>query len=100
MKGREDGPTFSGRVKEELVRLPMGKSCCQLSEIQAMTQTSGHLSFRGRGRILVQYRMENTGAVRRLFQLLKTRLGVSPSLHYTQTRKLGGRRTWVLTLGE
>ena len=88
MKGREDGPTFSGRVKEELVRLPMGKSCCQLSEIQAMTQTSGHLSFRGRGRILVQYRMENTGAVRRLFQLLKTRLGVSPSLHYTQTRKL------------
>ena len=100
MKGREDGPTFSGRVKEELVRLPMGKSCCQLSEIQAMTQTSGHLSFRGRGRILVQYRMENTGAVRRLFQLLKTRLGVNPSLHYTQTRKLGGRRTWVLTLGE
>lgn len=100
MKAREEGPSFSGRVKEELVRLPMGKSCCQLSEIDAMTRTSGHLFFRGKGRITVLYRMDNTGAVRRLFQLLKNRLGVSPMLHYTQTRQLGGRRTWVLSLNE
>ncbi len=91
---------FSAQVKAELVRTPLGKSCCQLSEIGAMTQTSGHLSFRGGGRITVQYRMENIGAVRRLFQLLKTRLGVSPMLHYTQTRLLGGRRTLALSLGE
>ena len=97
-KTREDGPSFSGRVKDELVRLPMGKSCCQLSEISALTRTSGHLSFQGRGRISVSYRMENTGAARRLFQLLKTRLGVSPTLHYTQSNRLGGRRTWILTL--
>lgn len=100
MKHTEDGPSFSARVKEELVRLPLGKSCCQLSEIGALTQTSGHLSFRGRGRIFVQYRMENIGAVRRLFQLLKVRLSLSPTLHYTQTSQLGGRRTWVLSLGE
>ncbi|MBQ9251843.1 MAG: DNA-binding protein WhiA [Clostridia bacterium] len=100
MARREEGLSFSSRVKEELVRLPLGKSCCQLSEIGALTQTSGHLSFRGRGRITVHYRMENTGAARRLFQLLKTRIGVSPLLHYTQTKKLGGRRTWVLTLNE
>ena len=100
MRTREEGPSFSGRLKEELVRLPLGKPCCQLSEIGAMTQTSGHLSFRGRGRITVQYRLENTGAARRLFQLLKNRLGVSPTLHFIQTKMLGGRRTWVLTLGE
>lgn len=100
MSAREEGPSFAGRVKEELVRLPLGKVCCQLSEIGALTQTSGHLSFRGRGRITVQYRLENTGAARRLFQLLKARLGVSPTLHFTQTKALGGRRTWVLTLGE
>lgn len=97
---REDRNSFSSQVKEELVRLPLGKSCCQLSEIDALTQTSGHLTFRGRGRIAVQYRTENTGVARRLFQLLKTRASVSPTLHYTQTNKLGGRRTWVITLGE
>lgn len=100
MKAREDGPSFASRVKEEIVRLPLGKSCCQLSEIGAMTQTSGHLSFRGRGRIAVHYRVENTGAARRLFQLLKARLNINPTLHYTQTKQLGGRRTWVLSLGE
>lgn len=100
MKNRDEGLSFAGRVKEELVRMPLGKSCCQLSEIGALTQTSGHLSFLGRGRIAVHYRLENTGAVRRLFQLLKTRLGVSPQLHYTQTRQWGGRRTWALTLNE
>ncbi len=97
---RDEGSSFSARVKEELVRLPLGKSCCQLSEIGSLTQTSGHLSFRGRGRITVQYRMDHIGAVRRLFQLLKTRLGVTPILHYTQTRQLGGRRTWALSLDE
>ncbi len=98
--GRENSRSFAAGVKDELVRLPVGKSCCQLSEIGALTQTSGHLSFRSGGRMAVTYRVENTGAARRLFQLLKTRLGVSPMLHYTQTRQLGGRRTWVLTLNE
>ena len=97
---REKSQSFAAGVKDELVRLPVGKSCCQLSEIGALTQTSGHLSFRSGGKMAVTYRVENTGAARRLFQLLKTRLGVSPMLHYTQTRQLGGRRTWVLTLNE
>ena len=100
MKSRDETVSFSARVKEELVRLPLGKSCCQLSEIDALTHTSGHLSFRGAGRIAVQYRMENIGAVRRLFRLLKSRLYVSPTLHLTQSRQLGGRKTWVLSLGE
>ena len=97
---REKSQSFAARVKEELVRQPVGKSCCQLSEIGAMTRTSGHLHFRSGGKMTVTYRIENTGTARRLFTILKTRLGVSPQLHYTQTTQLGGRRTWVLTLNE
>ena len=95
---REEGQSFSARVKEELVRLPLGKPCCMLSEIAAFTQTSGHLGFRGRGGFSVSYRMDNAGAARRLFLLLKRRLSVSPALHFVQTPQLGGRRTCVLTL--
>lgn len=91
--------SFSASVKEELIRLPAGKACCMLSEISALTQTSGHLAFRGGGWISVSYRLENAGTARRLFQLLKKRLNITPSLHFTQTRRLGGRRTCVLTLG-
>ena len=44
--------SFSATVKEELIRMPAGRACCMLSEISALTQTSGHLSFRGGGCLL------------------------------------------------
>ena len=91
--------SFSSSVKEELIRMPAGRACSMLSEISALTQTSGHLSFRGGGWISTSWRVDNAGTARRLFQLLKKRLNVTPSLHFTQTRQLGGRRTCVLTLG-
>ncbi len=97
---RDQNQSFAGGVKDELVRLPLGKSCCQLSEIGALTRTSGRLHFRSGGSLTVTYRTEHTGTARRLFRLLKTRLQVSPVLHYTQSPRLGGRRTWVLSLNE
>ena len=90
--------SFAARVREELIRLPAGKACCMLSEISALTQTSGHLAFRGGGWLSVSYRLEDAGTARRLFQLLKKRLNVNPTLHFTQTSRLGNRRTCVLTL--
>ena len=98
MRG-SDTQSFSAGVKEELNRLPLGKPCCMLSEISALTQTSGHLAFRGGGWISASYRLDNAGTARRLFQLLKKRLNATPQLHFVQTRQLGGRRSCVLTLG-
>ncbi len=96
----EEKLSFSASVKEELVRLPLGKECCMLSELCALTQTSGHLSFRGAGRMTVSYRLDSPGAARRLFLLLKTRMEMTPALHFVETNRLGGRRISVLTLGE
>ena len=93
-----EGQSFAAGVRDELIRYPMGKACCMLSEISALTQTSGHLAFRGGGWISVSWRLEDAGVARRLFQLLKKRLGVNPTLHFTQTSRLGGRRVCVLTL--
>ena len=91
--------SFSSDVKQELVRLPLGKSCCMLSELSALTRTSGSLSMQGRGRVLVSYRVENKGLARRLLLLLSG-LGLSPKAYYVQHARLGGRRTCVLTLGD
>ena len=93
-----EGQSFAAGVRDELIRYPVGKACCMLSEISALTQTSGHLAFRGGGWISVSWRLEDAGVARRLFQLLKKRLGVNPTLHFTQTSRLGGRRVCVLTL--
>ena len=94
----DEKQSFSARVRAELIRLPAGKNCCMLSEISALTMTSGHLAFRGGGWLSVSWRLEDAGTARRLFLLLKKRLGVNPTLHFTQTSRLGGRRVCVLTL--
>ena len=92
--------SFSSNVKQELVQLPLGKSCCVLSELSALTRTSGSLSMHGRGRVQVSYRVENKGLARRIFLLLGSGMGLSPKLYYVQQERLGGRRACVLTLGD
>ena len=92
--------SFSSNVKGELCRLPLGKNCCMLSELSALYRTSGSLSFHGFGRVHVQYRTENAALARRIFRLLRGRLGITPRLHYVQHARLGGQRTCVLTVGD
>ncbi len=92
--------SFSSNVKDELCRLPLGKNCCMLSELTALYRTSGSLSFHGLGRVQVQYRTENAALARRIFRLLRARLGITPRLHYVQHARLGGQRTCVLTVGD
>lgn len=92
--------SFSANVKDELCRLPLGKSCCMLSELTALYRTSGSLSFHGMGRVQVQYRVENAALARRIFRLLRARMNVTPRLHYVQHARLGGQRTCVLTIGD
>lgn len=38
--------SFSSLAKEELLRLPLGKNCCVMSELSALVQTSGSLQLR------------------------------------------------------
>lgn len=92
--------SFSSTAKDELIRLPMGRSCCMLSELSALTQTSGSLALRGLGRVQVTYRVENTALARRIFLLLRTQLNITAKLHFVQHSRLGGRRNCVLTLGD
>lgn len=95
-----EGHSFAVGVKDELVRLAPGKSCCQISELSALTQTLGHLTFRGGGRLGVTYRTDHAGIARRLFLILKKQLNLSPTLHFSQTTRQEGHKTCVLTLND
>ena len=93
-------PSFASRVREELARLPLEKDCCILSELSALTQTSGMLSFRGGGKLRVTYRVESATLAKRIFLMLRKGLSLTPTLHYVQ--KPGGKaqRLCVLTLDD
>ena len=92
--------SFSSDAKAELIRLPMERNCCIVTELSALTQTTGSLSFHGGGRISVTWHVENAALARRIFRMLKDGFGFTPTLQFVQHARLGGRRTCVLTVGE
>ncbi len=92
--------SFSSQTKEELLRTPFDRECCLLSEVAALTQTSGSLGFLGGGHFSVTYQVEHAGTARRLFRMLKEGMKLSPKLHVVEHRRLGVRRTCVLTVEE
>ncbi len=92
--------SFSTEAKRELIRLKPEKSCCMLSEMSAIVQGCGTLSFRGRGRFSVAFRTENTSLAKRIFLLLKLRFNIISSPEYAYVGRFGGRRVCTLRIGE
>ncbi len=92
--------SFSGDAKREMIRLKPEKSCCMLSEMSAIIQGCGTLTFRGRGRFEILFRTENTSLAKRIFLLLKLRFNIIPALEYAYAPRFGGRRVCTLTVSE
>jgi len=90
--------TFSQSVCEELNRISPERECCVLAELSALTQTSGSLGFLGGGRFSVTYQVDSLPLARRIYQMLKQFLHLSPSLHVVEHQRLGGQRTCVITI--
>lgn len=92
--------SFASVTREQLYRMPLGKSCCMTQELAALFKTCGTLSLRGRGRVQCTYRAENVALARRIIKLLKARMQITPSLYFVNHSRLGGQKTCVLTLTE
>ena len=77
--------SFSTEVKQELVSLRIEKSCCMLSELNALTQSCASMTLHGRGQVSIAFSSENVTVAKRVFILLKKRL-----------ENLDGRRSCTL----
>lgn len=92
--------TFAGVAREQLFKMPLGKTCCMVHELGALFKTTGTLTFRGRGQVQCAYRVENVALARRILLLLKARLQLSPSLYFVNHPRLGGQKSCVLSLND
>ena len=90
--------SFSNIVKQELASLHTDKSCCMLSELNALTQSCASLSLSGHGHISIQFKTENVTVAKRIFILLKKRLEISGSPHFSSQNRFGGRRLYMIRL--
>ena len=89
---------FASEIREELIRLPLGKTCCMLAELCALTQTLGSLRLRGGGQACLVWQTESAALARRVFQLLRARFEAAPRLHVIRHGNESGKRACVITL--
>lgn len=92
--------SFSSEVKQELVSLRPEKSCCMLSELNALTQTCASMTLLGRGQVSISYTTENVSVAKRIFILLKKRLEINATPFFTKAPRFGGRRVCVIRLSQ
>ena len=90
--------SFSEETKQELVSLRPEKSCCMLSELNALTQSCASMSLLGRGQVAISYTTENVSVAKRVFILLKKRLEINSTPHFAKTTRFGGRRVCIIRL--
>ena len=92
--------SFSTEVKQELVSLRIEKSCCMLSELNALTQSCALMTLHGRGQVSIAFSSENVTVAKRVFILLKKRLEINATPHFNKVERFGGRRVCVIRLSQ
>lgn len=90
--------SFSEETKQELVSLRTEKSCCMLSELNALTQSCASMTLLGGGQVSIAYTTENVSVAKRVFVLLKKRLEINSAPHFAKTARFGGKRVCVIRL--
>lgn len=92
--------SFSTEVKQELVSLRIEKSCCMLSELNALTQSCASMTLHGRGQVSIAFSSENVTVAKRVFILLKKRLEINATPHFNKVKRFGGRRVCLIRLSQ
>ena len=69
------GMAMTARVKDELARLPVSKTCCRKAEVATMLRFAGGLHIIG-GRIVIEAELDTAASARRLRGFVKDVYGV------------------------
>lgn len=68
--------SFSSATKQELSRLPLGRPCCQHSELAAFVRMAGTLEIGAGGALALRMDADSADIARRAFKLLRSCYGV------------------------
>jgi cell division protein WhiA len=91
---------FSTEVKQELASVKTEKSCCVISELNALTQFCGTMTLLGNNRMNLFYRTKNATVAKRIFVLLKRKYAITAAPRLEKYTRFGGQRFYILQLNQ
>lgn len=92
--------TFSLKLKNELARTSMDKSCCIKSELAALVRTTGYINIKSFNRLQMELSTENAAVARRIFKLLKNLYDISTEVIVKKTNRLKKRNNYSIIIDE
>lgn len=90
--------SFNTALKQELVALPLEKTCCMRAELGALTACCASLNLQGRGRIQMVYRTGSPSVLKRILILLKQCFSISGVPRLSSLSNFGGIRQYQLRI--
>jgi DNA-binding protein WhiA len=90
--------SFSKKTKNELSRLTVGKSCCQLAELAALVRFGGTIQLSSGQRLSINIITENAAVARRIFSMLKKVLGVPAEIAVRRKTRLRKNNSYVVRI--
>lgn len=90
--------SFSSQLKQELAALSLGKPCCMLSELSALSSCCASIALLGRGRVQLRFQSYSISAIKRSFRLLSQRFGLKALPRFSLRPQFGGRKQYQLLL--
>lgn len=90
--------TFSSKIKQELSRTEIGKTCCLKAEISALVRTTGYISFKGFNKLEIELSTENAAVARRIFKVLKTLYNMQTEVTVKKSNRLKKHNNYIITI--
>src|SRR3954451_8856827 len=90
--------SFASETKKELTNLEV-KDCCGRSELSALIQMNGSLSFSNK-KIAVDIQTENAAIARRIYMLIKRNYSVNVELLVRKKMRLKKNNVYIVRLAE
>lgn len=88
--------SFSGKTKEELARIEVGRSCCRLAELAALVRMDGTLQISANHKVNLNVESESAPVARKIFKLAKLRLNVPVDIAVRRKLRLKKNNSYLV----
>lgn len=92
--------TFSSKIKNELSRTEISKTCCLKAEIAALVRTTGYINFKGFNKVEIEFSTENAAVARRIFKLLKILYNMHTDVSVKKSNRLKKHNNYIIKIDD
>lgn len=90
--------SFSATTKNELSRIPLADSCCDVAELAALVRMNGTIQISAMKNINLKFTTENAAIARRIFSLLKNIYDTEVEVMVRRNRQLKKNNNYLIVI--